>query len=162
MSKVKAIIGTHPVISSFITSVLFLFIFFVMMLIKIYPLALVMAIAFFVSLYFLLPSLFPCSIFYNRAKSAILSGQIDPDFSIHSSHHGIIMVDNKSRKIFVNYSPVLSFDDIIEIKWEDGETHGVIKIVTKSGRNPVREVYCHAGTAGENQFHRLTNALGFR
>ncbi len=157
MSKVITVIGTNPIINALIASGLFGGLCYLFHSIKIGFLSAIMAFAFLASLYLLLLS-FPRSIVYKRAKNAILSGEIDPGFSIHHLHAGIIMVDEKSRKIFVNYSPVLDFDDISEVKWEDGKHHGIIKVVIKSGSHPVREVECDSGAAGENQFHRLSNA----
>ncbi len=158
--KVTSVIGLNPIINGFIVLGIFGALFYGAYLLDFKIGELFAGLLILWALYNLLLA-FPRMIVYNNAKKAILSGQIDPDFAIHFIHNGIIMVDEDSRKIFVNYLPVLDFDDIRRVEWVDGNIHGVIKVITKSGRNPIREVDCDPEKAGENQFHRLTNVLGF-
>jgi hypothetical protein len=105
---------------------------------------------------------------YRTAKNVIISGKIYPSYAIHHLYAGVILVDEESRKIIVNDSIVHSFDDVKSIAYrkmpfsENKLELGEIKVILKSGENPIKTVKTAPGQKGENDYHRLSNSLGFQ
>jgi hypothetical protein len=105
--------------------------------------------------------------YYKAAKKAIESNAINPTYFIASdAFAGVVLVDEDNKKIMVNKCDVRDFSDVKEIgvkSTTDGQNNTVktLTIIFKSGANPIETVKIKGGEAGDSQYHRLSNSLGF-
>ena len=105
--------------------------------------------------------------YYKAAKNAIESRAINPTYIISQAYFGgVVLVDENNRKILVNKSGIKDFYDVKEISIKSltnkyNTTKKTLVIVFKSGTKPVETVILKGGEAGDAQYHRLSNSLGF-
>jgi hypothetical protein len=105
--------------------------------------------------------------YYKAAKSAIESKTINPSYIIaRDTFAGVVLVDDNDKKILVNKCGVRDFADVKELSVKSvtdkyNNTIKTLTIIFKSGANPIETVILKSGEAGDSQYHRLSNSLGF-
>jgi hypothetical protein len=99
---------------------------------------------------------------FNKARRAIASGEIHPDWVIRDAMgRGIAMVDEGAGKIFIN-DRVHEFDEVKSITWaRKNMVSKVIEFTLKEGANPVKRVFVGYWTNLDQVSARLMNSLDF-
>ncbi len=97
---------------------------------------------------------------FKPALAAVLAGELNVSWFFYGHGYGLVVVDELGRKLFVNGS-IRDFADVKEIEWTTSGKPAHLRVVLRSGANPVLTVPLSSSDDASLVGHRLHNALGF-